>query len=143
MTPQRAQTWLKGASIAVIGFGLLILGAAHPATGGLTVFFTDLIIWPLDGGQSLALTEQRLLAAILGGVMAGWGVILYGLATALTEAPDAIRKLILMSIGTWFVLDSLGSVISGAPLNVLGNLGFLALFAVPLMRMQASSPAAA
>ena len=126
-------TWLKIASAVVVGFGILLLLAAYPATSAPVVVLSDLILWPVDGTQTLDAPEPRLLSGILGGVMAGWGVLLWTVSTRLyPREPDLARTLILTSIWVWFVADGIGSTVAGAPLNVLLNVGFLALFVVPL-----------
>ena len=53
---------------------------------------------------------------------------------------DLTRSLILTSIGAWFVIDSAGSILAGAPVNALFNVGFLAMFAVPLWRPARTVP---
>ena len=126
-------TWLKIASAVVMGFGILLLLAAHPAMSAPVVLLSDLIFWPIDGTQSVDASETRLLSGILGGVMAGWGILLWMVSTRLyPREPDLARTLILTSIWVWFVVDGIGSTLAGAPLNVLLNVGFLALFVVPL-----------
>lgn len=126
-------TWLKIASAVVVGFGILLLFAAYPATSAPVAVLSDLILWPVDGTQTLDAPETRLLSGILGGVMAGWGVLLWTVSTRLyPREPDLARTLTLTSIWVWFVVDGIGSTVAGAPLNVLLNVGFLALFVVPL-----------
>jgi len=133
MSADSTQTWLKVAAAVTIGFGLLIFLAAYPATAGVTTFLTDLIIWPIDSAQTLASPEARMLCAIIGGVMAGWGLMIWLIATRLyPREPALARMLILTSISTWFVIDSIGSLLAGAPLNALFNVGFLLLFVIPL-----------
>ena len=57
----------------------------------------------------------------------------YLVATELLPKDPAMgRRLIIISIVTWFVIDSSMSVAAGAPLNVVGNLGFLLIFVLPL-----------
>ena len=73
----------------------------------------------------------------LAGALTTWiGVSLYLLAPALTSersVPVAtIRRAFLIGLVDWFVLDSLASVAAGAPLNVLGNVGFLVVIGLPL-----------
>ena len=51
-----------------------------------------------------------------------------------TREPALSRSMILTGVFTWFVIDSTGSVIAGAPMNALYNVGFLLLFVVPLWR---------
>lgn len=130
---------LKAASILVIGFGFMVAAASHPAGAGLTVFFADILIWPYDGNPGELDQITRLLSAIGGGVMVGWGLILWMSVTqVLPRAPEIGRRMILVSILTWFVIDSTGSVLSGVPLNVGGNLLFLAAFLIPLRALGAA-----
>ena len=130
-----AQTWLKCASALVIGFGAIVALAAHPSAAGIASFFADLLFWPVDGQPTIAAPEARLLAAIGGGVMVGWGVLLWLLATRLyPRDADLARTMIAVSIGSWWTIDSLGSVIAGAPLNAVLNLAFVAIFLLPLWR---------
>ena len=142
MSVHATQNWLKFAAAVTVGFGLLIALAAHPATGGATLFLTDLILWPMDGAQSLAAPEIRLLCAITGGVMAGWGLTMWLIVARLyPRDPGLARHLILTGIGTWFVIDSIGSLMAGAPLNALFNVGFLLLYVIPLRHIPHASPA--
>jgi len=97
------------------------------------LFFLDRILWPLDGADMETTAGMRLLSAIGGGVMFGWGVTLWYVAGPVLEADSGLAKRILTAgILSWFALDSVGSVIAGAPLNLLGNLLFLIAFMVPL-----------
>lgn len=133
MTDQFWINCLKGASLVVIGFGLMVAAAAHPASAGLTMFFADLLIWPFDGNPADPDQITQLISAIGGGVMAGWGIILWMTVTqVMPSAPDVGRRMILISIVTWFIIDSTGSLMSGVPLNVAGNVLFLIAFVVPL-----------
>lgn len=126
---------LKAAAAITIGFGLLIAAAALPAAQGPTTFLLDLIYFPVDGAQTLTGDGIRVLSAVAGGVMVGWGVLLWMISVDLYPAdPVRGRKLILASIGTWFVVDSTMSVLAGAPLNALFNVSFLVLFFVPVWK---------
>jgi len=127
--------WLKFGSALTIFFGLLVAAAATPIGAAPAQFLADLIFFPIDSAQDLAAPETRLMSAIGGGVMAGWGVMLWMLSTRLFPSDQALAaKLIITSIVTWFVIDSTGSILAGAPLNVAFNLSFLLIFGVPLWR---------
>jgi len=127
--------WLKFGSALTIFFGLLVAAAATPMGAPPAQFLADLIFFPIDGAQNLLAPETRLMSAIGGGVMAGWGVMLWMLSTRLFPSDQALAaKLIIASIVTWFVIDSTGSILAGAPLNVAFNLSFLLIFCVPLWR---------
>ena len=129
MTREKQLIWLRAGAVLVIASGVLVGFGSHPATAGLARLLADVLFWPLEGVQTGAADETRLLAAIGGGVMIGWGLLLWQLA----GEPSAWR-VIRMSVIAWFVADSAGSLAAGAPLNVVGNLVFLALFMIPLLR---------
>lgn len=128
-----AQTLLKAASAALIGLGAVVALAAHPATAGITGLIADLVFWPLDGQPSLDQPASRLLAAISGGVMVGWGAMLWLVVTRLLPTdPSLAAALVRTSAFAWFVVDSTGSIVAGAPLNAVLNIVFLAAFLLPL-----------
>ena len=133
MTLTNAQTLLKAASAAVVGLGLVVALASHPATNAITGLIADLVFWPLNGQPTLDQPAARLLAAISGGVMVGWGAMLWLVATRLLPAdPSLAAALVRTSAVAWFVVDSAASIAAGAPLNAMLNLVFLAAFLLPL-----------
>lgn len=123
------------AFVTLIGFGLVsALSAFAPFSGPMAIVL-DAVFWPLDGGQGAAASETRLLLAILGGITLGWGLMIWQLAgTPLARDPDLIRPIIRNSVLAWFVLDSTGSLLAGAPLNVAANAVVAAFFMIPLLR---------
>ncbi|MGL4234472.1 hypothetical protein [Tabrizicola sp.] len=125
------------AFVALIGFSFLgALSAFAPFSGPIGVVL-DAVFWPLDGGQGAAASETRLLLAILGGITLGWGVMIWQLAgEPLARDPGLIRPIIRNAIVAWFVLDSTGSILAGAPINVAANMLILAMFLVPMQRGQ-------
>lgn len=141
MSQEKTIGWLKAASAIVVAFGLLMLLGAHPATSAPIALLADLIFWPLDGLQAVSAPEARLLGAIAGGILSGWGVLHWQLSTRLYPRDPALaRTLILSSIGVWFVADGLASVAAGAALNAVLNIGFLMLFVIPLWRPARTIP---
>lgn len=134
MPYRNTQALLKATSAVVVGVGAVVALAAHPATAGVTTFFVDLVFWPVDGQPSVAAPEARLLSAVSGGVMVGWGVMLWLVATRLLPAdPPLAAALVRAGAVTWFAVDSLGSIAAGAPLNALLNVVFLLALVVPLV----------
>ncbi len=64
--------------------------------------------------------------ALIGGIMAGWGAMMLALASVWTPASaPALRRAVILGTVVWFVLDSTGSVLTGAWPNVAPNTGFL------------------
>jgi hypothetical protein len=51
----------------------------------------DLLDWPLDGSSSTFANESFILNAVLGGVMIGWGVLMYYLADELQQSPRLLK----------------------------------------------------
>jgi hypothetical protein len=136
------QKGLRLAAGVTVAFGLALALAAFPPTAAPMVLLADLLIWPLDGVQTGTASETRLIFAILGGIAAGWGWLIWQLAGAPMERdPELVRGLIRQSALVWFITDSTASVLAGAPLNVAANVGFLALFLIPMLRGGAARPA--
>ena len=135
MDIERTQTGVKVAAAIVAGVGLVIAVAAWPQLSGPVVFLADLLIWPLDGAQTLAAPETRVFMAIAGGVMVGWGVTLWKLAVYLMpNDAAAVRQITMTGLYCWFAVDSIGSVMAGVPLNAVANIGFVALFLLAFRR---------
>lgn len=133
MQAQTRILWLKIAADILIVFGLLTALASVAAMAAPTSFLADLIFWPVDGNEAIISPTERLLAAITGGLCTGLGVVSYLLTTKLyPHDPKLTRLLMSAGFASWFVVDSFGSAAAGAPLNVVFNLGFLALFMLPL-----------
>ncbi|MGB5490963.1 MAG: hypothetical protein WBM76_09085 [Woeseiaceae bacterium] len=127
--------WLKTGSAITIGFGVIIAAAAIPALQAPTGLLLDLVYLPLDGAPSTGGSAARLLSAICGGVLVGWGLMLWLLATTLyAKEPQLCRRIILTSIISWFVVDSSMSIAAGAILNAFLNIGFLLVFALPVWK---------
>jgi hypothetical protein len=136
MSSKTVQPALKLAAAAVMGVGAVVALAAFPPTALVTNVLSDLVFWPFDGRQAVDTQTARLLAAIGGGVMFGWGLLLWQIASQLLpKEPALAASLIRTSVIAWFALDCTCSVLAGAYLNVVLNMGFLAMFLVPLMSL--------
>lgn len=147
MTSSSNDGLLAGARIGAWFF--IVVGLAFPlcvVIGAESVlgFFIDLVFWPLDGAQSAAAPEVQLLASIAGGVIAGWGYTLLLLARHGLPRQGAEGWVWRAAVGgllLWFVADSIGSVASGAWANVIGNIAFVSVIAIPLWLMRGRAPA--
>jgi len=133
MSADPTARWLKFAAILVVLTGVMFAFAAYPPTAWPLLALADLTFWPFDGAQSLAAPETRLAYGVGGGVMAGWGVMIWLLVDRVwPRDPQTARLLILTGLIAWFVIDSAASVAADAPWNVLVNVGFLLIFLLPL-----------
>jgi hypothetical protein len=108
---------------ALILFGLFTVTGAVPAIDAGADLFLDLVFLPLDGAPSVTTKAERLLFGILGGVTAGWGVVLWQLARG-----ACMRQAALWGGISWFVIDSTASILAGGAMNALYNCAFLVLF---------------
>jgi hypothetical protein len=125
---------LKGACLGTFLLGLIAAAASHPALAGPWSLLMDLVQWPIDGAQSAASSEARILSAIGGGLTCGWAVMLYGLAAGPIARGDRdARGLFAASVLTWFGIDSAASLLAGWPGNVLLNVVFAALLLTPFL----------
>lgn len=128
------QKWLKilrASCLVVFITGLSPSLAVLESTEEPWRMFFDLLTWPLDGQPGTFSSTERQLSAVLGGVLCGWAVLLYQLASP-HLFNSQIRKQMMLSIWIWFFLDSGGSIVAQLPLNVIGNLGFLMSLIIPL-----------
>ncbi|MDX2274851.1 MAG: hypothetical protein NW206_05310 [Hyphomonadaceae bacterium] len=126
------KTWLQVWCWATLGVGALFAAAAIPALeGGVTLFY-DTIYWPIDGISPYG-PEVRLTAALLGAVMIGWAIAIFGLVSAAETAGAPAWRTLTMSIVVWYAIDSTISVALGAPVNALSNTIFLVTFLIPIL----------
>lgn len=124
---------LKTACVATIGTGLVSLAASHPAGDGLWSLVFDALRWPIDGGQGTFSSEARVLNAVCGGMLAGWGSLMYWLVDGpIARGDQGARRAFATSVLIWFALDSAGSFAAGWPGNVALNCIFLIALLGPL-----------
>ncbi|MEM7269329.1 MAG: excinuclease ABC subunit A [Pseudomonadota bacterium] len=143
MSHETATTWLKAASWALIIVGVYFALALYAPLNAATLLFLDLAVMPFDGTQSLALTETRLLTAIVGGLTVGLGAGTLLIAKHIYASDPALGgKLLSWMFLTWFVVDCAGSVLAGAWFNVALNTVILASVMTPLMLRRTAAIAA-
>jgi hypothetical protein len=125
--------WLKITAIVVGSFGPVFFLGSMEATMEPARFTLDLLSWPLDGQTTYASHDTRFLSALAGGFLFGWGVMIWLLsAWVYDKAPEAVRRVVLIGLLAWFVLDSAGSVASGTASNVFFNVLILLLGVGPM-----------
>lgn len=92
--------------------------------------------------QPIAGRTWAISSAASGGVLVGWGLMIWHLAgEALARMPEAVRAIIRTPVLTSSVVDSAASVAAGAALNVVVSLVFLALFLIPVRGERAQATA--
>jgi hypothetical protein len=135
MSKSTAYSILKIAIVVnmIVG-GLAIAAGSHPALAAIANLFFDIVIWPFDGAQTFDSPISRLAAAIGGGGFFGWGIACWLIVTQLAQRDPAMaRKLMLTGVSAWYCVDSLGSALAGAPLNILVNTVIWLSICVPAM----------
>lgn len=129
------KAWLKITAVIVGSFGPVFFLGTMLATSEPARWTLDFLSWPLDGAQTYASPETRFLSALTGGVLLGWGVMIWCLSVWVYDsAPEAVRKSVLTGLLAWFVLDSAGSIASGTSSNAIFNIFVLLLAVGPLWR---------
>lgn len=138
MTPAFIASWLKLTSLFIAALGLLVALGAHSATELPAVWLADIVFWPFDGLQRLDNEPARVLAAISGGVMVGWAVMMWLVVDRLMPVdPRLARLLLICSTLSWFLVDSTGSFVSGATVNILLNSLLMAVIVLPAWGIEA------
>ncbi|MEO1135240.1 MAG: hypothetical protein AAFW68_01355 [Pseudomonadota bacterium] len=127
--------WLKITAVVVGSFGPVFFLGTMAATLEPARWTLDLLSWPIDGATTYASPDTRFLSALAGGFLFGWGVMIWRLSQSVYDAaPEAVRKTVLASILSWFILDSAGSITSGNVSNAVFNIIVLLVAVGPLWR---------
>ncbi|PXW77758.1 hypothetical protein C7451_104254 [Blastomonas natatoria] len=133
MTQAQHRRWLKFTAIAVAIFGPIFSTGTMEAIADPARWSLDILAWPMDGEQDFAAPTTRFLAALTGGFLLGWGVMIWFLATRVHRlAPEPVRQAVLAGLLAWFVLDSCGSIASGQAVNAVFNIAVLLILVGPL-----------
>jgi hypothetical protein len=127
------KSWLLVTAFVVGSFGPVFSLATASEFDGPARWTLDLLAWPIDGTQVYSDGAMRLLSALTGGFLFGWGVMILALRKYVYDvAPEPTRRVVLASLVSWFVLDSIGSVLAGAQSNVIFNIVVLLAAVGPL-----------
>jgi hypothetical protein len=133
MTQKSHKSWLKITSIVVGSFGPVFFFGTMLPTLEPARFTLDVLSWPVDGATTLASPDTRFLSALTGGFLLGWGIMIWCLSTwVYDKAPEQVRKTVLLSLLSWFILDSLGSIASDNASNVVFNILVLLIAIGPM-----------
>ena len=134
-TPATHKFWLKISALIIGGFGPFLTLGTMPAFNEPARWGLDLLTWPLDGFPSYKAPEMWFLSALTGGFLVGWGVMVWCLSIWIYDlAPELVRRTLMTSVLSWFLLDSLGSITSGNWPNALWNVLVLLLIIGPMWR---------
>ncbi|MEX0311082.1 MAG: hypothetical protein AB3N17_12660, partial [Tateyamaria sp.] len=110
MTQDFHKTWLKVTAVVIASFAPVMFLGSMTATSAPLQFTLDLLGLPLDGLPVYGDPASRFLAAIMGGLLLGWGTTIWCLqAWVYDAAPDGCRRTVVSGLCLWVVLDIAGS----------------------------------
>jgi hypothetical protein len=123
--------------LAAALIGTALFGAVLMLAPGLTSQGFSLLMFGDAGHINSFAPEARayigLVHGVLGAVMVGWALAMLGVLMWLWSlAPRQAWRVVALSVGAWFVVDTSFSLSVGAWQNALLNLGFGAFFAMGL-----------
>jgi hypothetical protein len=131
LTLMRATWWL------FLGFGLASAAASHPATQAPWALLFDILQWPIDGKPQLSGPNERVLSAVLGGVLVGWSTLmLWMLKGPVAQGDPSAVRAYSVAVLAWFVVDTTASLLAGWPGNALLNVASLLMGWGPLLLRQ-------
>jgi hypothetical protein len=132
---QNHKSWLLVTAFVVGSFGPIFMLATTSTLDGPARWTLDLLAWPVDGAQVYTDGAMRFLSALTGGFLFGWGAMILALRQYVYDvAPEPTRRAVVTGLVSWFLLDSIGSVLAGAHSNVFFNILVLATAVGPLWR---------
>ena len=121
--------------VALLGIGLVV--AAGPATTAFeTLFFGG--SGPVPDGP--ATDYLAFVHRVLGAVLVGWAAVLAALSRGLRRRERSAWVVTVVSLLTWYVLDTTASLLSGFPENAALNTALALALAVPLAGMRGELP---
>jgi hypothetical protein len=128
-----AALWpLIAALVGTALFGALLVLAPDLTRQGFSLLMFN-NAQHIHGFAPEAVAYISLVHGVLGAVMVGWAVALLGVVAWLwARAPRGAWRVVALSIGAWFVVDTTFSLSVGAWQNALLNVAFGALFALGL-----------
>ena len=135
MTHTTRTNTLKLASLGLIGFGVLNFLVLFPALQPVMGWFLDLAYWtPFGSDHQIIAPASQLWSAISGGLLAGWGTMLYMVSAQIYDKdPSLGSRILLTAIAVWFVINTSVSILVGASFNAVLNFGFLLMFEIPIL----------
>lgn len=135
MTQDFHKFWLKITAIVIGSFGPICFLGTMDATSEPARLTLDLLSWPVDGRETYTNSDTKLLSALLGGFLLGWGVMIWRVSGSVYDAaPEDVRQAVVTGLLAWFLLDSAGSIAGGHASNALFNVAILLLAVGPMWR---------
>jgi hypothetical protein len=129
------KSYLKFTAFVIGSFGPIFFFGTMLATSEPARWTLDFLSWPIDGMQNYDAPTTRFLSALTGGFLLGWGVCVWCLQKWVYDySPNGVRKTVLVSVLSWFLLDTSGSIASGNISNAFFNVIVLLLAIGPLWR---------
>jgi hypothetical protein len=126
--------WFQVATIGVILYGVWLI-----VMPGLTLDFFSFIFFGRAGGFQArypvdAIEYIRFIHGDLGSIIIGWGVTLYLILNGpFRRVESGTWTIFALSMVAWFVSGAVHSYYAGFWHNIVFNLVFLLLYAIPLM----------
>jgi hypothetical protein len=124
--------------LIIVTFSVLLLGISMVLLPDPTQkLFNLLILGSIEGNPTFneaAITYIKLVYAVLGALMFGWGMLLlYILLGSFRRGEAEGWRMMTLSVTAWFIPDTGYSLWSGFWQNAVLNLGFAIAFAIPLI----------
>ncbi len=138
MKEETSRIWVGAGAVLVMASGLLSAGGSLAGTSTPWLGLFNLLNAASGAVLPQFSADARVVNAVLGGVMVGWGLLILLLRDR--RLPWAlVRFKVLVSLLVWFAVDSTGSLAAGCPGNLVLNAAFAAFFLPPLILVKPAS----
>jgi len=122
------QSAMRFSGGVLVATGVLFALAALPFLHPIAHIFLQIAYWPIHAVPAELTVPVPLLLVITGGLTVGLGGMQWALGTYVAPVSTvAAAKTAQIAAWSWFCVDSSGSILVGAPVNVALNLSFLVL----------------
>ncbi|MEM9128739.1 MAG: hypothetical protein AAGA97_03335 [Pseudomonadota bacterium] len=129
MTQQQSAMRISGG--VLVATGVLFALAALPVLHPIAHIFLQIAYWPIHAVPTELTVPVPLLLVITGGLTVGLGGMQWALGTYVAPlSAEAAARTAQITAWSWFCIDSAGSILVGAPFNVVLNLSFLLLILI-------------
>lgn len=133
MSPKNSAKTIRIVAILFIIFAIIWGLAPYQAINAPSRVLLDILDWPFGDASPTFTGSEMWLSSIGAGLTAAISIMLIGIVAPAVEKSDRkTARVTILAFIIWYIVDSVGSVVSGIPSNAFFNLILLIAILIPL-----------